>query len=76
LLVVRHKDKVGVLARVLTTLRTGEINVQEMQNIVFDGAHAACAHIQVDSAPSAALVSEIEANEAIFAVDVVAMEGS
>jgi len=74
LLVVRHRDEVGVLASVLTALRKGDINVQEMQNIVFQGAHAACAHIQVHAAPSPDLLIEIESNPAIFAVDVVAME--
>jgi D-3-phosphoglycerate dehydrogenase len=76
LLVVRHRDEVGVLAQVLTALRAGDINVQEMQNIVFQGGQSACAHIQVNAAPAESLVLELESNEAIFAVDVVAMEGS
>jgi D-3-phosphoglycerate dehydrogenase / 2-oxoglutarate reductase len=74
LLVVRHKDEVGVLAGVLTALRKGDINVQEMQNIVFQGATAACAHIQVSHAPTTTLLGEIQAHEFIFAVDVVKLE--
>jgi D-3-phosphoglycerate dehydrogenase len=74
LLVVRHKDEVGVLAGVLTALRKGDINVQEMQNIVFQGATAACAHIQVSHAPTTTLLAEIQAHEFIFAVDVVKLE--
>ena len=38
LLVVRHRDRVGVLAHVLTGLRSAGINVQEMENVIFDGA--------------------------------------
>ena len=74
LLVVRHKDEVGVLAHVLNSLQEANINVQEMQNIVFEGARAACAHIQVNPGPDPAVLTEIESNPAIFAVDVVAME--
>lgn len=74
LLVVRHKDEVGVLAHVLNSLQRANINVQEMQNIVFDGAHAACAHIQVTPGPVASVVAEIETYPSIFAVDVVALE--
>jgi len=74
LLVVRHKDEVGVLAGVLNALRTANINVQEMQNIVFQGAAAACAHIQVSHAPDTTLLSEIESHEFILAVDVVTLE--
>src|SRR5664279_2044472 len=50
-LVVRHLDRPGVLAGVLDTLRTAEINVQEMENVIFDGAEAAVAHINLDRAP-------------------------
>lgn len=52
LLAVRHYDRVGVLAAVFDCLKTGGINVQETENIVFDGAHAAVARIHVDRAPA------------------------
>ncbi len=51
MLVVRHLDRPGVLATVLGTLRAAEINVQEMENVVFAGAEAAVAHINLDKAP-------------------------
>lgn len=76
LLVVRHRDEVGVLAGVLTALQRGEINVQEMQNIVFQGALAACAHIQVNAEPDSAVIKEIASSPAVYAVDVVALEES
>jgi D-3-phosphoglycerate dehydrogenase / 2-oxoglutarate reductase len=50
-LVVRHLDRPGVLAAVLDTLRAAQINVQEMENVIFDGAEAAVAHINLDKAP-------------------------
>ncbi len=52
LLVVRHFDRVGVLAAVFDHLKSAGINVQETENIVFDGAVAAIARIHLDQAPS------------------------
>lgn len=54
---VRHHDRVGVLAAVFDCLRRGGINVQETENIVFEGARAAIARIHVDSAPPADVLS-------------------
>jgi D-3-phosphoglycerate dehydrogenase len=50
-LVVRHRDRPGVLAHVLDAIRSAEINVQEMENIVFEGAQAAVARINLDKSP-------------------------
>ena len=52
LLVVRHFDRVGVLADVFDQLKAAGINVQETENIVFEGAVAAVARIHLDQAPS------------------------
>jgi D-3-phosphoglycerate dehydrogenase len=54
MLVVRHKDQPGVLAGVFGELGRAEINVQETENIVFEGAHAAVARINLDHAPTSA----------------------
>jgi D-3-phosphoglycerate dehydrogenase / 2-oxoglutarate reductase len=51
LLTVRHRDKVGVLAGVLAEMREAGWNVQEMENLVFAGAEAACARIRFDGRP-------------------------
>lgn len=56
-LVVRHEDRVGVLAGVFGALKAAGLNVQEMENQVFDGAKAACARILLDS-PAPAQVLE------------------
>ncbi|MFN7945430.1 MAG: 3-phosphoglycerate dehydrogenase family protein [Blastocatellia bacterium] len=47
-LVVRHRDRPGVLAHVFNELRKASNNVQEMENVVFDGAQAAIARISLD----------------------------
>jgi D-3-phosphoglycerate dehydrogenase len=51
-LVVRHRDRPGVLAQVLEAIKAEQINVQEMENIVFEGAEAAVARINLDKAPT------------------------
>ncbi len=52
LLVVRHYDRIGVLAAVFDRLQEAGINVQETENIVFDGARAAVARIHLNGEPS------------------------
>ena len=51
-LVVRHLDRPGVLASVLDAISAERINVQEMENIVFEGAEAAVARIHLETEPS------------------------
>jgi D-3-phosphoglycerate dehydrogenase len=58
-LVVRHRDRPGVLAQVLEAIKAEQINVQEMENIVFEGAAAAVARINLDNAPSDAILDRI-----------------
>jgi D-3-phosphoglycerate dehydrogenase len=58
-LLVRHLDRVGVLATVLDVLKQGRINVQEMENRIFEGALAASAKITVEQAPSAETLNQL-----------------
>jgi D-3-phosphoglycerate dehydrogenase len=59
MLVVRHRDRPGVLAHVFEHLRRANLNVQETENIVFEGAEAAVARINLDGEPSSALCDQI-----------------
>jgi D-3-phosphoglycerate dehydrogenase / 2-oxoglutarate reductase len=59
LLVVRHFDRVGVLASIFDRLKGAGINVQETENIVFDGAKAAVARIHLEQAPTPETLSAI-----------------
>jgi D-3-phosphoglycerate dehydrogenase len=61
LLVVRHRDRPGVLAHVFQQLRADNLNVQETENIIFEGAQAAVARINLDGAPPPALLERIQA---------------
>lgn len=64
MLVVRHRDKPGVLAHVFEYLRVARLNVQETENIIFDGAHAAVARINLDGAPSARALDAMQSGNA------------
>lgn len=69
-LVVRHRDRVGVLAAVLGILREHELNVQQMQNVIFAGNEAASATITLAHRPSDTLLERLAAHEDVLAVDV------
>lgn len=63
-LIVRHLDRPGVLAGVLDAISGARINVQEMENIVFDGAQAAVARINLETEPSVEVLEKIRAANA------------
>lgn len=66
LLVVRHLDRVGVLAHVLGILKEEGVSVQEMENIVLGGAQAAIAQIGLDKTISPSAITRIKLNENVF----------
>ena len=66
LLVVRHLDKVGVLAHVFDVLRDDSVNVQEMENVILGKAKAAIAHVCLDKAPSDQALVTIRTHSDIF----------
>ena len=69
---VRHLDRVGVLAEVLGAIRRHAINVEEMENVVFEDAVAACARIKLAARPPKELLDEIRGkHDTIIHVDVV-----
>jgi D-3-phosphoglycerate dehydrogenase len=75
MIVARHLDKPGVLAHILDALRAASINVQEMENIVFEGAEAAIAHINLDKAPADEMLKSIAAgNSNILDIQVVKLQ--
>ncbi len=75
-LVVRHLDRPGVLATVLDAIKSEGINVQEMENIVFEGAEAAVARINLDNAPSRGLLERLQSGNAdIIELDLLELPG-
>lgn len=70
LLTVRHRNRPGVLAHVFDVLSEARINVEEMENVIYDGALAACARIQLDTPPSTEHLERIRSScEEILSVD-------
>jgi D-3-phosphoglycerate dehydrogenase len=70
LLTVRHLDRVGVLAGVLDAAREAGWNVQEMENLIFDGAEAAVARIRFDGEPTDAALERVRGTEHVIAASV------
>jgi D-3-phosphoglycerate dehydrogenase len=75
-LVVRHFDRVGVLAHVLGELRAAGINVQEMENIVFAGAEAAIARIHLDGAVPEETHERIATSPDVITIEVIDLRPS
>jgi D-3-phosphoglycerate dehydrogenase len=73
MLVVRHRDRPGVLAHVFGEIRGAGLNVQETENVIFDGAEAAVARINLDTAPTAAVVTAISGHADVLDVQLVAL---
>lgn len=73
LLTVRHLDKVGVLASVLDAVREANWNVQEMENLIFASAEAACARIWFDGRPDHQTLGKIEQLSDVLNATIIAL---
>jgi D-3-phosphoglycerate dehydrogenase len=73
LLTVRHRDRVGVLAGVLNAMSEAGGNVQEMENLIFAGAEAACARIRFDGRPNPETLQAISDQDHVIATTVIAL---
>lgn len=71
LLTVRHLDRVGVLAAVLDEVRKADWNVQEMENLIFEGAKAACARIRFNGEAKEDVVTTIQDHPDVLAVSLI-----
>ena len=65
-LVVRHYNAVGVLAGVLDELRNLDINVEEMENTIFNGAETATCTLKLDRAPADDVIERLQGGEHII----------
>ncbi len=70
-LIVKHLDRVGVLATIFSLLRADDVNVQEMANQLFSGDHgAAVATIHVSRAPGDATLTSLSQLDYVLNVSV------
>lgn len=67
-LVVKHYDRPGVLASVLDVIRQGNINIEEIENIIFEGGIAACCTMKLKLPATAEMLKQISANPNVISV--------
>jgi D-3-phosphoglycerate dehydrogenase / 2-oxoglutarate reductase len=72
-LIVRHLDRVGVLAQVLDRLSAAHLNVQHMINRVFRGGDAAVAFIDLEGHASDELLAALRELPHVLGVSVVSL---
>jgi len=65
-LVVRHYNRVGVLAGVLDELRNQGVNIEEMENMIFEGGATASCTLRLDDMPTAEVLVAIKKNPDII----------
>jgi len=73
-LVVRARNRPGVLADVFARLKEAQINAEETEASIFDGSEAAVARVNLDAEPASSLLDAIQkGNQEIFDLHLVAL---
>ena len=73
---IRHRNRPGVLAHVFAVLAGAEINVEEVENIIYHGAQATLARIHLDGAPGNGALDRIKSGNAdIISVELSEIDG-
>ena len=73
---IRHRNRPGVLAHVFGVLANAEINVEEVENIIYHGAQATLARIHLDGAPGNGALERIKTGNAdIISVELSEIDG-
>jgi D-3-phosphoglycerate dehydrogenase len=75
-LTIRHRNRPGVLAHVFSVLAGADINVEEVENIIYHGAQATLARIHLDGAPNNGAIERIRGgNTDIISVELSEIDG-
>jgi D-3-phosphoglycerate dehydrogenase len=73
---IRHRNRPGVLAHVFSVLAGAEINVEEVENIIYHGAQATLARIHLDGEPTNGALERIRTgNPDIISVELSEVDG-
>lgn len=72
-LIVRHLDRPGILAATLSAVRGVGVNVQEMENVVFEGSEAAVARINLSAPISEQVLAAVAEHEGVLDASLVAL---
>ncbi len=76
-LVIRHRNRPGVLAHVFGVLANAAINVEEVENIIYHGAQATLARIHLDGEPNDGALERIKSGNAdIISVELNEIDGT
>ncbi|GJQ62476.1 MAG: hypothetical protein SCALA702_15290 [Melioribacteraceae bacterium] len=67
-LVVKHYDKPGVLASVFDVLKMDDINIEEVENVIFDGGLVACCTMKLRKAANNEMLKTIRHNPNVLTV--------
>jgi D-3-phosphoglycerate dehydrogenase len=74
-LTIRHRNRPGVLAHVFSVLAGAAINVEEVENIIYHGAHATLARIHLDGQPDVGSLNRIrDGNPDIISAELSAID--
>jgi D-3-phosphoglycerate dehydrogenase len=73
-LIIRHRNSPGVLACVFDKLRDSHINAQETDTVIFEGAQAGIAKINLNSPPSDSVLESIRKSSCGEVMDVQLVE--
>jgi len=72
-LVVKHYDKAGVLASILDIIRNANINIEEIENVIFEGGVAACCIMKLMSPVSSEMLKQMSDNPDVVSVSHVSL---
>ncbi|MGA7720088.1 MAG: 3-phosphoglycerate dehydrogenase [Ignavibacteriaceae bacterium] len=72
-LVVKHFDKPGVLASIMSIVREKNINIEEIENIIFDGGVVACCTLKLKTPLSTEMLKQMNESPNVLSVSHVAI---
>jgi D-3-phosphoglycerate dehydrogenase len=72
-LVVKHFDKPGVLASILDLIREGNINIEEIENVIFEGGIAASCTMKLKSPVTADKLKAMQENPDVLSISHVSL---
>ena len=72
-LVVKHYDRPGVLASILAVIREGNINIEEIDNVIFEGGAVGCCTMRTKATLTTDMLKEINENPNVISTTLVSL---
>jgi len=72
-LVIKHYDKPGVLLSIFNILKQGDINIEEVENVIFEGGIAASCTMRLNKPATSEMLKTIRENKDVMSVSHVEM---